>query len=82
MQDDPHRLTAQHAFKPASLSRALAFRGLSIEAASREMKLSRFTLDRALNGLPLSAMSFGKILTYLAEHPEIEVPDGLIEEPA
>lgn len=72
-------MTAQLAFKPSSLARELALRGLSAEAFATEIKVDRSTIGRALRGEGIGASTFGKILKYFADHPRIDVPTDLVE---
>jgi len=75
-------MTARLAFKPDSLELELALRGLSIEAFAELIGSDRSTVERAMKGRKVSAITFGKIIKKLGEMPRLEVPEGLVEEMA
>jgi predicted transcriptional regulator len=69
-------------FKPDSLARELARRGLSIEAFATSAEVDRSTIERAMKGRALHATTFGKILTALGKVEPLPMPDGMVEESA
>lgn len=70
------------AFRPDSLAREIALRGLSIDDFATRVGVDRETIARAIKGRPLRATTFRDIVTVLENVPLLKVPDGLIEETA